>query len=173
MTAMGSKRHFPNHLVTFPPKISSRQQMLPQAPSDVGNHKPLRCPVSCIAVAEWNHSPLKQGPTSTPRPSEMWDPGALSTAGSLPCAKCLRSASSTAGKPSGRIFHTVLLFWIRTQLPPELFKFTGLRSELSTQAAACIDKGLSREHWVPRLSKNSLGPIADQIPASINQKMTL
>lgn len=135
--------------------------------------KPLWCPVSCMVVAEGNHLPSERGPTNNPRFPKTWDPGFPSTAGSLPCAKCLRSASSTAGKPSGRIFHTILLFWIRPQLPPELFKFTGLRSELSTQAGACLDEGLSREHWVQHLSKTSQGPITDLIPASINQKITL
>lgn len=126
-----------------------------------------------MAVAKGNRSPPERGPTDTPRSPETWDPGAPSTAGSLPCAKCLRSASSTAGKPSGRIFHTVLLFWIRPQLPPVLFKFTGLRSELSTQAGARLDEGLSREHGVQRLSQISQGPITDVIPAGVNQKATL
>lgn len=182
MTTTGSQ-HFPNHLITSTPKISSRQHILFQAPGAGEQQRRLPGMRGAISPSgawcpawQWQEGTtrhLSRALQATPRSPETWDPGTLSTAGSLPCTKCLRSASSTAGKPSGRIFHAVLLFWIRTQLPPELFKFMGLRSELSTQAGARLDKGLSREHWVQHLSEISQGPITDLIPASFNQKMTL
>lgn len=43
-----------------------------------------------------------------------------------PTSRGLRSASSAAGGPSRSLFHTILLFWIRPQAPPELFQFMGL-----------------------------------------------
>lgn len=78
-----------------------------------------RCPVSHVVTTEGIPSPREPRPAGKPWIPELW-------AGSLPCTERLRSASSAAGGPSRSLFHTILLFWIRPQAPPELFQFTGL-----------------------------------------------
>lgn len=104
---------------TSPPKIRSR------------------CPMSRLAVTEGIPSQCEPRPAGKPCIPQPW-------AGSLPCAERLRSASSAAGGPSRSLFHTILLFWIRPQAPPELLQFTGLREgsfPLHSKAQAASMRG--------------------------------